>query len=637
MTSIRKKSIENDVVSDSKTGKHRTKTRARSQEGVRETVEAVAIAFVLAFVFKTFEAEAFVIPTGSMAPTLYGRHKEVKCEGCQLTYTIGASQEIDQETGVLNPGGRLTTSVCSNCRNRNDVHDAPVFNGDRIVVNKQVSKYRRFDVVVFKNPEEPHVNYIKRLVGLPGETVRIRQGDIQSRRSDAEPWVVQCKEDPDKQRDIQLLVYDDNYPPALLLQGGAEERWVPASWTEAASGMGGWPMAVNAWKPSPATRTYAVDATAGQLQWLRYRNLIPDRENWTSVRTTGKMEPALTPQLIADYCGFNSDSGMDDELYWVNDLTLDFTIKIESASENGQLLIELVEGFRTVRCQVDPVTGMADIVLISREGGVKNPQPETIASVQTEIKGPGEYNLAFANVDHRLCLWVNDALVDLGEKASFLSAELNLPTELDLAPIGIAASGLKAEVSDLVVRRDIYYRNDVLNFEAQDGISSDPASDEYRWQYRNGSITVTEIDSSRYSRLLTNLRNPVNYAREYEEFIKSQETQFGKALEFKLSGDEYLMFGDNSPASKDSRLFDYYSRPLRGIKSSRYAVREQDLIGEALCIFWPHGIPFLNNGKGFAVIDHKRFDSNGRLESDKEYPLYSVPFYPNISRMKLIR
>ncbi|MFO1003730.1 MAG: S26 family signal peptidase [Planctomycetaceae bacterium] len=47
----------------------------------------------------------------------------------------------------------------------------PFFNGDRIVVNKQVLNYRRFDVVVFKNPEEPHVNYIKRLVGLPGETV----------------------------------------------------------------------------------------------------------------------------------------------------------------------------------------------------------------------------------------------------------------------------------------------------------------------------------------------------------------------------------------------------------------------------------------------------------------------------------
>ena len=97
-------------------GKKNSGAKQKPQEGIRETVEAVAIAFILAFVFKTFEAEAFVIPTGSMAPTLYGRHKEVTCTGCGLNYTIGASQEIDQESGVLNPGSRLANSKCPNCR-----------------------------------------------------------------------------------------------------------------------------------------------------------------------------------------------------------------------------------------------------------------------------------------------------------------------------------------------------------------------------------------------------------------------------------------------------------------------------------------------------------------------------------------
>ena len=39
---------------------------------VRETIESIVVAFVLAFLFRTFEAEAFVIPTGSMSPSLQG-------------------------------------------------------------------------------------------------------------------------------------------------------------------------------------------------------------------------------------------------------------------------------------------------------------------------------------------------------------------------------------------------------------------------------------------------------------------------------------------------------------------------------------------------------------------------------------
>src|SRR3989304_2288271 len=62
----------------------------------RETIESIVIAFILAFLFRTFEAEAFVIPTGSMAPALQGRHKEVACPQCGYTYRTGAS--IDETT-----------------------------------------------------------------------------------------------------------------------------------------------------------------------------------------------------------------------------------------------------------------------------------------------------------------------------------------------------------------------------------------------------------------------------------------------------------------------------------------------------------------------------------------------------------
>ena len=120
--------------------------KRKQQDGARETVESIAIAFVLAFLFKTFQAEAYVIPTGSMAPTLYGRHKEVHCEACGFDFAVGASTEIDQASGLLI--ARIEEAVCVNCGYKNNAKDAPVFNGDRILVNKQVDGFERFDVVV---------------------------------------------------------------------------------------------------------------------------------------------------------------------------------------------------------------------------------------------------------------------------------------------------------------------------------------------------------------------------------------------------------------------------------------------------------------------------------------------------------
>jgi hypothetical protein len=69
---------------------------APPNHATRETIESIVIAFVLAFLFRTFEAEAFVIPTGSMAPTLMGKHKDVDCLKCGHRYRVTASEEGDE-------------------------------------------------------------------------------------------------------------------------------------------------------------------------------------------------------------------------------------------------------------------------------------------------------------------------------------------------------------------------------------------------------------------------------------------------------------------------------------------------------------------------------------------------------------
>ena len=186
MAAKKKTEVSRDASGESAAG---SKKKKKPADGTRETVESIAIAFVLAFLFKTFQAEAYVIPTGSMAPTLYGRHKEVQCDGCGFRFALGASSEVDQSSGRLI--GRISEAYCSNCGKRNEnAAFAPVFNGDRILVNKQISEYKRFDVVVFKNPEQPHVNYIKRLVGLPNEAIRVRKGDLWALRAGQTSWQI---------------------------------------------------------------------------------------------------------------------------------------------------------------------------------------------------------------------------------------------------------------------------------------------------------------------------------------------------------------------------------------------------------------------------------------------------------------
>lgn len=591
------------------------------QEGIRETVEAVAIAFILAFVFKTFEAEAFVIPTGSMAPTLFGRHKEVNCPKCNFFYTVGASQEIDQESGILNPAARVRSIDCPNCGKENDITSSPVFNGDRIVVNKEVSRYRRFDVVVFKNPEEPRINYIKRLVGMPGETVRIRQGDVQSRQSDADQWVTQRKEDPNVQRDIQLIVYDDRHPATELLKAGAEERWTPATFVPEMEEMGGWNRAINGWTADPETRTYTVKAADGSPEWLRYRHLAPSSVHWNSA-SQGAISPKLTAKLIGDYCGFNAKSNYNDDngAYWVKDLTLDANVNLNDVTEASRLIFEITQGVRSLRCEIQPANGKVELQQIAHTGS--NPGEKiSLCSAECSIKGAGEYSVTMACVDDRICLWIDDELVPLGDGAILDTPAINLPTYRDMAPIGIAAQSMSGAVSNLVVKRDIYYRNDLLSYQPVEGALL----------YRD-NIQETAPGGD----LESALRDPAQYAMLYSRLVGEQESRYGDLLHFPLADDEYLMFGDNSPASQDSRLFYFEGRMIRGPEGHRYAVKEKNLIGQALCIFWPHGIPFMNDGKGYTMLGHNRY-SDGRVVRDKSYPLYSVPFYPNLSRMKRIR
>ena len=61
----------------------------RELTSIRDTVESIWVAIVVALVLRAFLIEAFVIPTGSMAPELMGEHWDLVCPACGFEYAYG--------------------------------------------------------------------------------------------------------------------------------------------------------------------------------------------------------------------------------------------------------------------------------------------------------------------------------------------------------------------------------------------------------------------------------------------------------------------------------------------------------------------------------------------------------------------
>ena len=74
---------------------------------MRQTVELLVMLSMCVLLVRTFSAEAYVVPTGSMAPTLLGLHREIVCTNCGFTFVVG----IDEE-------GQTGRAVCPNCGQR---------------------------------------------------------------------------------------------------------------------------------------------------------------------------------------------------------------------------------------------------------------------------------------------------------------------------------------------------------------------------------------------------------------------------------------------------------------------------------------------------------------------------------------
>lgn len=649
-------------------------------DATRETVESVVVAFILAFLFRTFEAEAFVIPTGSMAPTLYGQHRDVFCKQCGVRFASGASDEFGPQATFEED--RTHTSYCPNCRYPNFVYKDEPFTGDRILVSKFPYDYRDpepWDVVVFKWPEGPKINYIKRMVGLPGQEIRLEDGDVLVRPAgSSKPWQI-LRKAPDKQFDLQMVVYDDDHVSRELLASGWPERWQPeqgAQWT----------------RPKDGQRSVRVDAaptTPTDWHWLRYHHAVPDSQAWEAVRAKKKIVNLPVPLLITDFCGYNArvtvrqariangkgpfpeekdpypplvggtpwfDGHADNAngVLWVGDLTVHS--EVEVLSNAGDLMWELIEGPRSYRARLDVAKGNVTFSYLLHDSDGSPPEEITLGAqaVATPIQGPGTYQVAFANVDDRLCFWVNEQLVKSFEfnpeaQDGRLTAERPVrPTARDLSPVGIAARGCSAIVRHLKLERDVYYREgsedptgkvDTQVVEEPGLIPNIKNFLAYRTSEElaalQGDQPLTNAQKAELAIRVT-LSDPEKWNAQFSTYLRNIDRKFVLKDSEDDMEDEFMVLGDNSPRSSDSRFWN----AVAGGEHA-HAVPRKLMIGKAFFIYWPHAVPFLNNGKGYAVRhwpepDGDHLPPNVVRPKDK-IPALSLPWYPQFGRMSRIR
>ena len=133
------------------------------KSAMREYFESIAIAVILALFVRTWVVQAFKIPTGSMEQNLL----------------IGDHLLVNKF--VYAPSGT---------------------NAERALL--PLGDFRRGDVLVFKYPEEPERDFIKRLIGLPGETIEMRQSRLFINGEPVgEPYLDEMRQDGNAPPDIR--------------------------------------------------------------------------------------------------------------------------------------------------------------------------------------------------------------------------------------------------------------------------------------------------------------------------------------------------------------------------------------------------------------------------------------------------
>ncbi len=518
----------------------------RDPTSVKDTFISIIIAFALAFVFRAFVIEAFVIPTGSMAPTLMGAHMRFQSP------ETGNSWAVGPWTHVGGGASRVPATVQTNVTVHDPISRVPISgnmrkrSGDRILVLKYLYSIfdpSRYDVVVFKDPADPRTNFIKRLIGLPREEVALVDGDVFVKKDVSDDggdwqssgWKIARK--PDRvQAAVWQTVFDSDYTPSR----GTLFRppWQPEN-------AGLWQI--------QGERTYRYSGSSPTaLTWDTREWPISDRYpyNETAVQQSERLiaprtKPPLSPDLPVSPVV---------TLFPVSDVKLSFGIEPEQAGARTSVL--LTARGHEFRADI----GDAETSLSMRtEGSERWTQLATGRAISFR---PGSVTkVSFEHVDQALRVRVGGNVV--------CSAEYDwLPSERVEHALGMSFS------------------------EAIEGseLSTDPIAN--GTSYRSPSIRW-EFDGSPLALHRVRLERDLHYQSATGGKIRLRGAHPQRPLV--LGPDEFFVCGDNSASSSDGRLWEHVDPwvdamdgEVDGTTRGKIGVVPRDLlIGKAFFVYFP--------------------------------------------------
>ena len=362
--------------------------------------------------------EPFIIPTGSMADTLLGAHATRTCSSCGWEFDFAPLRGPQPTRGFTCP----PEIACPNCHLRFPASPADTFpkSGDRILVHKWPYAVggpfapRRWDVVVFRDPADPGQHYIKRLIGLPGESVEIVDGDvfIDGRIARKPPYV---------QRALWFIVYDQSHPPADPATDGELPRWVTSD--QPPGDGAGW-SALN-------TRAMCYDGL-------------------DQVRRAIDFDAGARAECLQDFYAYNRAAAGN----FVRDVRL--VCEMTPSAGDGLLRLELTTPPHRFSAEIHR-DGLLTLDMDALGG------PARLRPLHSRTIDPLTFGhpvtIEFGHVDYRLYLRIDgrELLGTSGVEYSPRLDELRRRRESRPASLQLAAQNLRCVLRGLRVDRDVYY------------------------------------------------------------------------------------------------------------------------------------------------------------------------------------